>query len=112
MEETNVSEEKNIVVEEEKELSDKDYINVIKKVKKENITPDNIGEIMLCQIPGISTITALAIMDKFKTFSELIKQVENNEECLKDISYTNAKGQNRKINKTCLANIVKYLLKK
>jgi hypothetical protein len=81
-------------------------------VKKENITPDNIGEIMLCQIPGISSVTALAIMDKFKTLPELIKQVEENNECLKDISYTNAKGQTRKINKTSIANIAKYLLKK
>ena len=66
----------------------------------------------MCQIPGISSVTALAIMDKFKTFPELIKQVEVNNECLKDISYTNAKGQTRKINKTSIANIVKYLLKK
>ena len=94
------------------EPSEKDYVNVIKKVKKENITPDNIGEIMLCQIPGISSVTALAIMDKFKTLPELIKQVEENNECLKDISYTNAKGQTRKINKTSIANIAKYLLKK
>ena len=96
----------------EPEPSDKDYVSVIKKVKKENITPDNIGEIMLCQIPGISSVTALAIMSKFNSFSDLIKQVENNNECLKDVSYTNAKGQTRKINKTSIANIVKYLLKK
>jgi ERCC4-type nuclease len=98
--------------EEDIQTTDKDYVNVIKKVKKENITPDNIGEIMLCQIPGISSVTALAIMSKFNTFTELIKQVEANEECLKDISYTNSKGQTRKINKTSTANIVKYLLKK
>ena len=96
----------------EQEPSDKDYVNVIKKVKKENITPDNIGEIMLCQIPGISSVTALAIMSKFNSFSDLIKQGENNNEFLKDVSYTNAKGQTRKINKTSIANIVKYLLKK
>jgi ERCC4-type nuclease len=94
------------------EQSDKDYVNVIKKVKKENITPDNISEIMLCQIPGISSITALAIMDKFKTLPELIKQIEVNNDCLKDISYTNVKGQTRKISKTCTTNIVKYLMKK
>ena len=91
---------------------DKDYCSVIKKVKKENITPDNIGEIMLCQIPGISSITALAIMSKFKTFPNLISQIQENENCLKDISYTNAKNQVRKVNKTCLVNIVKFLLKK
>lgn len=92
--------------------SEKDYINVVKKIKKENITPDNIGEIMLCQIPGISSITSLAIMNKFKTLSNLIREIETNTECLKDLSYTNAKGQVRKINKTCLSNIIKFLLKK
>lgn len=92
--------------------SDKDYVSVIKKVKKENITPENIGEIMLCQIPGISSVTALAIMAKFKTLQNLIKELENNNDCLKDITSTNAKGQTRRINKTSIANIVKFLLKK
>jgi ERCC4-type nuclease len=97
---------------EELEQSEKDYVNVIKKVKKENITPDNIGEIMLCQIPGISSVTALAIMEKYKNLPNLIKEIEANNECLKDISYTNGKGQTRKINKTSTSNIVKFLLKK
>lgn len=94
------------------EQSEKEYVNVIKKVKKENITPDNIGEIMLCQIPGISSVTALAIMEKYKSLPNLIKEIENNNDCLKDITSTNAKGQIRKINKTSIANIVKFLLKK
>lgn len=94
------------------EVSEKDYVSVVKKIKKENITPDNIGEIMLCQIPGISSVTALAVMEKFKTIPNLIKEIETNTECLKDLSYTNAKGQVRKINKTCILNIVKFLLKK
>jgi ERCC4-type nuclease len=99
-------------IEECNEVSDKDYVNVVKKVKKENITPDNIGEIMLCQIPGISSVTALSIMYKFKTLSNLLKELEKDENCLKDISNTNVKGQTRKINKTCGVNIIKYLLKK
>lgn len=94
------------------EQSEKDYVNVIKKVKKENITPDNIGEIMLCQIPGISSVTALAIMEQFKDIPNLIKELEANNCCLKDITSTNSKGQTRKINKSSLANIVKFLLKK
>ena len=94
------------------EQSEKNYVNVIKKVKKENITPDNIGEIMLCQIPGISSVTALAIMEQYKNIPNLIKELESNNDCLKDITSTNSKGQIRKINKTSLANIVKFLLKK
>ena len=94
------------------EQTDKDYINVVKKVKKDNITPENIAEIMLCQIPGISSVTAIAIMDKFKTIPNLIQEIQQNDCCLKDISYQNAKGQTRKINKNSLVNIVKFLLKK
>jgi len=97
---------------EQAEATEKDYVSVVKKVKKDNITPDNIGEIMLCQIPGISSVTALAVMEKYKNISNLIKEIEANNETMKDLSYTNTKGQVRKINKTCIANIVKFLLKK
>lgn len=96
---------------EDNQCSTKDYVSVIKKVKKDNITPDNIGEIMLCQIPGISSVTALAVMERFKTIQNLIKELETNKESFKDLTYTNAKGQVRKINKTSLANISKFLLK-
>jgi len=96
----------------EKVEKDEDYVSVIKKVKKENITPDNIGEIMLCQIPGINSVTALAIMEQYKSLPNLIKEIEMNNECLKNISYTTSKGQSRKINKSSIENIVKFLLKK
>jgi len=94
------------------EPKEKDYVSVIKKVKKENITIDNIDEIMLCQIPGVSANTALTIMQKFKSISNLIKEMEINPECLKNICCENAKGDSRKINKSSIANIVKFLLKK
>jgi ERCC4-type nuclease len=94
------------------EQSDKDYIGVVKKVKKDNITADNIDEIMLCQIPGISSVSAIAIIQKFKSLANLIKEIDTNGDCLNDVSYTNSKGQTRKINKTCATNIVKFLLKK
>ena len=96
----------------EKEENDKDYISVVKKVKKENITPDNIGEIMLCQIPGISSVTSLAIINKFKTFTNLITCIQTDSNCLNDITTINSKGQQRKISKTCISNIYKFLLKK
>jgi len=92
--------------------TEKDYVGVVKKVKKDNITPDNIGEIMVCQIPGISSVTAIAIMEKYHSILNLIKELELNNDSMKDLSYTNSKGQVRKINKTCITNIVKFLLKK
>jgi ERCC4-type nuclease len=90
-------------------ISSKDYCSVIKKVKKDNITEDNIGEIMLCQIPGISSVTALTIMEKYKNLPNLVKCIQDNPDCLNGISTTDANGKLRKISKTAIATIVKYL---
>ena len=90
----------------------KDYVGLVKTVKKDNITPDNIAEIMLCQIPGISAATAISIMEKFKTLSNLIASVEADPTCLNNIYNTTANGQQRKINKNCIDNIVKFLIQK
>jgi len=85
------------------------YSQVIKKVKKENITPSNIGEIMLCQIPGISSITAVVIMNKFHTIDILIQNIkEHGDTCLREITYSN-NDKNRKISKSSVENIMKFL---
>ena len=94
---------------EKKEVTEKDYCSVIKKVKKENITPDNIGEIMLCQIPGISSASALAILSQFKTLPNLIKSIQTDETCLNNICTTDPNGKFRKISKTAIATIIKFL---
>ena len=86
------------------------YCNVIKKVKKENITPENIGEIMLCQIPSISSVSAIAVMSHFKTMQQLILSVKNDQTCLNNITYLNSKGQSRKLGKNIITNIIKFLL--
>ena len=89
--------------------SDKDYCAVVKKVKKDNITTENIGEIMLCQIPGISSASALAILAQFKTLPNLIKSIETDEKCLNNVATTDANGKSRKISKTAIATIIKFL---
>ena len=89
--------------------SDKDYCNVIKKVKKESITKANIGEIMLCQIPGVSSASALAILQQFKTLPNLIQNIKDDANCLNTVSTVDAKGKSRKISKTTIATIVEYL---
>jgi ERCC4-type nuclease len=89
---------------------EKDYCTVIKKVKKENITPENIGEIMLCQIPGISSASAIAILADIKTLPNLIDKIKENPNCLDKICTTDANGKSRKISKTAIASIIKYLL--
>jgi len=94
------------------ENQDKNYINVVKKIKKENITKDNIDELMLCQIPGISNVTAVALIKHFGNLVSLIEAIKINNDCLTGISYTNEKNQNRKITKTSIENLITFLLKK
>ena len=95
----------------EKEEDAKQYCSMVKSCKKENITVDNISEIMLSQIPGISSITAIAIMKHFNNICELIDKIrENGEKPLLDITYTTEKGQVRHINKSSIRNIIKYLI--
>ena len=96
-------------IQETPSLGAKDYCSVIKKVKKENITCENIGEIMLCQIPGVSSVSAIAILGKFKTLPSLIKSINEDSKCLDGITTSDANGKTRKISKTVLASIVKYL---
>ena len=91
------------------EPSDKDYCSVIKKVKKDNITQDNIGEIMLCQIPGVSSSTALAILKNFKTLPNIIKAIQEDDTCLNNICTIDSKGKARKINKNAINTIIKFL---
>ena len=112
IQETPTTTEQNIVVVEnnETEANEKDYCAVIKKVKKENITPQNIGEIMLCQIPGISSVSAIAILKEFQTLPNLLNKLHENNDCLNEVSYVNSKNQTRKINKTVIQNIKKFLL--
>jgi ERCC4-type nuclease len=80
----------------------------MKRVKKNNITPENIGEIMLSQIPNVSVPTAISIMKQYKTISSLITSLQNDEHCLDTIKNENE----RKINKTSISSIIKYLLHK
>ena len=81
------------------------YSSVLKCAKKNQITKDNIGEIMLAQIPGISHQSSKAIMINFKTIENLILSVKQDPNCLDDI-----KANNRKISKTCIKNIKTFLL--
>lgn len=85
------------------------YCTVVKKVKKDNVTPENIGEIVLCQIPGISSISAVAIMKKFGTLARLMDEVTNNPACMDDIQTVSSAGT-RKISRAIVQNIRKFLI--
>ena len=95
--------------EEEAKENTINYCNFVKKVKRENITPENIGEIVLSQIPGISSITAIAIMKKFSSFLNMLEELKIKPHCLNDIT-TESNGKIRKISKSSIENIKKYFL--
>ena len=84
------------------------YSEFVKTVKKENITQENIGEIMLCQIPGISTTYAVAILKTFNGFSNMIQEIKNGTAKFDSITYE-SKGKSRKIPKTCGQSIAQFL---
>ena len=96
----------------EKEESEK-YCGVFKshKEKNEYITPDNINIIMLACVPGISSKIATQIMNEYKTIQNLLYQLEKEPEVLNTFMMKTESGAMRKISKTCVDNIKKFLLK-
>ena len=90
-----------------------EYCNNISKTKKLNITPDNIDIILLQQIPGISFITANAIIDKYKSIKNLINNLtDENKNEFYNITVKNKKtDKSRKISKKVIDNLFIYLNK-
>jgi ERCC4-type nuclease len=95
----------------EKDSTD-DYVAVSNRVKKTNITPDNIGAIMLAQIPSVSTASAQVIMKKYKKIDDLIVALRADSKALQDLTTTTKSGKERKLTKTCISNVYNYLLGK
>ena len=85
------------------------YCSVVRRVKKENITKSNIGEIMLCQIPGCSDVSARAIFQKFKTIASLISAIQGDASCLNDIKTTLANGKTRKLSSAIIKSVIEFL---
>ena len=101
------SEEKVDGEEEKKQAS---YSTVVCKSKKNaNITSENFGEIVLIQIPTVNSVTAIAIMDIYKTINGLINALNEDVDCLNNVKYKTSDGKLRKISKTCIKNIVEFL---
>ena len=83
-------------------------VNLWKKKKKANITPENIGEIFLCQIPGINHNTAQAIMAKVDgNFSQLMEMVKTNPSDLQNIFI--GKDKPRRIAKNVVNQLTLFL---
>ncbi len=80
------------------------YCSEVKKEKKENVTPENIGEIILCQIPGISSTIAVELMSKYKNIRELLEMIRERPDELKEI-----KINGRRMGSNVIDSILRYL---
>jgi len=87
-----------------------DYVDTIKTQKKNFITKDNITQIMLMQIPGVSANFANIITNEFKTMIDVICALQEDIHCLNHLTYKTSTGKVRKISKTCIENIKTYVL--
>jgi ERCC4-type nuclease len=81
------------------------YCTVVKTVKKDNLTPENMGEVILCQIPGIRSVTAIAIMKQTGSILNLIKTLQESPQTIETMVIGG-----RKISKTVVANLKRFLL--
>ena len=89
--------------------TNKSYGEVIKKTKKDNISTNNIGAIMLSQIPGVSYNIADIVITKFGSIHQLCTAIKEDHGCLNDLCYINSKGDKRKLNKTSIKNMIEFL---
>ena len=80
------------------------YSSVVKKVKKDNVTPENIGEIILCQIPGISSTIAVELMRKYENIRGLLQTIREKPDELKDM-----KINGRRMGSNVAESIVRFL---
>lgn len=88
-----------------------EYAKVFKhKERASQITPENIGEIMLSAIPSVSAKAASTIMREFGTIALLIERMKQDRQCLDNLYIiTDQTGSKRKLNKTSIDNLFKYL---
>lgn len=87
-----------------------EYVDVMKQSKKSNITTENIGEILLSQIPSVSKAISKRILTEYKTIRNLIYAYEQDNTILNNLKIMDNKGNERKVNKTAIANIINFLI--
>lgn len=85
------------------------YTEHIKMKKQSNITPENIDQIMLSQIPSISIVIANALLEQFITLKCLLDTLKQDADCLNNFSYTTTQDKQRKLPKNVISNLKLYL---
>ena len=89
----------------EQDSKPENYLDTIKVQKKSFITRDNIFELMLMQIPGISSVSAKAIAERYLNMKGLLAILETDPDYFLNIRLSNG----RKLNKNILNSIKDFL---
>lgn len=85
------------------------YNNTLKTAKKSKISKENINQIMLMQIPGISQNIADSLIEEFESVENLIFTLKNEPEKLNNFKIKN-KSSERKISKGIIQNLNDLLI--
>ena len=83
---------------------------ILLKKKNSQITKENISELMLCQIPGISTTTCRILLNKFNSIQDIIIQVNDNSSLFEEFTYLKD-NKEKKLNKNII-EALNYFLRK
>jgi ERCC4-type nuclease len=86
--------------------SDETYIETIKTSKKAHINRENIFQLMLMQIPGISSVSALALANEFKNMETLLQSLKDETTNFENIKLASG----RKLNKNILGSLKNFLI--
>jgi ERCC4-type nuclease len=91
------------------------YAHVVahaKRVKKDNITRENIGVIMLSQVPGVSAKVAERLLAEHGSLATLLEQFQDEAktQALHELKVDIKAGKKQRIHKTALDNIRHFLL--
>ena len=89
-----------------KESESHEYVSTLKTKKKDKLTPENIDIILLSQIPSVSTVTATALLQMYPTVYVLTTALKTDASCLNSFTYGEKK---RKLSKSCIENLCKFL---
>lgn len=86
------------------------YSAFVKKTKQDNITPENMGEILLCQVPGVSPPVAKEVLQLYGgTIHDVLLGLEKSPEKLNTIYLTSAGNKRRKMGSNVIQNLLRFL---
>jgi len=89
------------------ENNNTNYISTLKTSKKSHINSDNIFQLMLMQIPGISNVSALALAEEFKNMENLLNALKStNVDKLENIKLASGRKLSKKIIASLKENLV------